>query len=323
MIFITIKNLSIVHCKTTALLINFICGNLIVGGDHYKDHAAIIYEHLKDYADECFLLTGEIPRKEQHRIRAEMDSVPDSKTMILVATGQLIGEGFDFPRLDTLIMATPVAWKGIVEQYAGRLNRDYPGKESVIIYDYVDAHIPVLDNMYAKRLKAYRQIGYQIAANAGKEKQAANAIYDSDSYLSVYEQDLSEAQNGIVISSPTLGRNKVYRFIRLLKDCIERGVRVTIVTWHPDAYRYGRDEARIELMELLRNSGFHLVLAQEHCEHYAVIDHKIVWYGSMKLLSRDDVDDNIMRVVSDDIATELLEMTFGSDDMPKEYSLPI
>ncbi|MGB8454242.1 MAG: hypothetical protein WCD89_18160 [Anaerocolumna sp.] len=51
--------------------------------------------------------------------------------MILIATGKLIGEGFDFPRLDTLIMATPVAWKGVVEQYAGRLNRDYEGKERV------------------------------------------------------------------------------------------------------------------------------------------------------------------------------------------------
>lgn len=82
-----------------------------------------------------------------------------SETMILIATGQLIGEGFDYPRLDTLIMATPVAWKGVVEQYAGRLHRDFEGKQNVMIYDYVDAHIPVFDNMYAKRLKAYKRIG--------------------------------------------------------------------------------------------------------------------------------------------------------------------
>ncbi len=62
-----------------------------------------------------------------------MNQVTPKESMILVATGKLIGEGFDYPRLDTLIMATPVAWKGVVEQYAGRLNRDYDGKKNVII----------------------------------------------------------------------------------------------------------------------------------------------------------------------------------------------
>lgn len=61
-----------------------------------------------------------------------MDTVPVTESLILVATGQLIGEGFDYPRLDTLIMAAPVAWKGLVEQYAGRLNRDFEDKQNVI-----------------------------------------------------------------------------------------------------------------------------------------------------------------------------------------------
>ena len=90
--------------------------------------------------------------------------------MILVATGQLVGEGFDFPRLDTLIMATPVAWKGLVEQYAGRLNRDYEGKENVVIFDYIDSNIRVFDNMYAKRLKAYKRIGYSLQGEPGIHK---------------------------------------------------------------------------------------------------------------------------------------------------------
>ena len=93
-------------------------------------------------------------------------------------TGSLVGEGFDFPRLDTLFMATPVSFRGVVEQYAGRLNRDYAGKENVIIYDYVDNHIPMFDNMYAKRLKAYKQIGYELDCGLQIGKQTVNAIYD-------------------------------------------------------------------------------------------------------------------------------------------------
>ena len=93
---------------------------------------------------------------------------------------------------------------------------------------------------------------------------------------------------------------------------------MTIVTWHPDAYKYGRDDVRMELMERLRKAGFEIRLVEETCEHYAVIDRNIVWYGSMNLLSKEDAEDNLMRVCSKDIAAELLEMTFGSEaDMQK------
>ena len=52
----------------------------------------------------------------------ELRQVSREQSVLLVATGQLIGEGFDYPRLDTLIMAMPVAWKGVVEQYAGLIH---------------------------------------------------------------------------------------------------------------------------------------------------------------------------------------------------------
>ena len=103
----------------------------------------------------------------------------------------------------------------------------------------------------------------------------------------------------------------------------EAGVKVTIVTWHPDEYKYGKDEHRIELMELLRNAGFHIELMTESCQHYAVVDKEIVWYGSMNLLSKDDIEDNIMRVSSKAIAEKLLEMTFRKDNDLNEYQLPL
>ncbi len=100
------------------------------------------------------MLSGENTKKQHHAVLEQMKQVKADKSMILVATGKLIGEGFDYPRLNTLIMAMPVSWKSVVEQYAGRLNRDYGGKKSVIIYDYVDSHISMFEKMYHKRLKA-------------------------------------------------------------------------------------------------------------------------------------------------------------------------
>ena len=289
----------------------------------FTDHADKLYSIVKDYADHVFLLTGNKSKKEQRELRAVMDAVTVEESLILIATGQLIGEGFDYPRLDTLIMADPVAWKGVVEQYAGRLNRDFEGKENVMIYDYIDANIPVFDNMYCKRLKVYKRIGYKLFNEDPAEKQVVNAIFDSDTYKTIYERDLDEAEKDIVISSPTLGKHKVMRMLSLLKERQKAGVKITIVTWPPDAYLYGRDEHRIELMETLRNAGFNIILVKDSCEHYAIIDNEIVWYGSMNLLSKDDVEDNIMRIVNRSISEELLELTFKKGKQLQQYSLPL
>lgn len=285
----------------------------------YVDHAKKLSERLKTYADRLILLTGANGTKARRAQMEELNKVDNSDSLILVGTGSLLGEGFDFPRLDTLFMATPVSGENVVEQYVGRLNRDYDGKENVIVYDYVDSHIPKFDKMYSARMKAYKKIGYELCVNMDGEKQKANAIYDIENYAETYLKDLEEANSAVVVSSPRLNNQKVDRIINMLGKRRELGVKVTIVTWHPDAYKYGKDDVRMELMERLRKAGFEIRLVEETCEHYAVIDNEIVWYGSVNLLSKEDAEDNLMRVCSKDIAAELLEMTFGSEVELQEW----
>lgn len=244
----------------------------------YVDHAKKLSERLKTYADRLILLTGANGTKARRAQVEELNKVDNSDSLILVGTGSLLGEGFDFPRLDTLFMATPVSGENVVEQYVGRLNRDYDGKENVIVYDYVDSHIPKFDKMYSARMKAYKKIGYELCVNMDGEKQKANAIYDIENYAETYWKDLEEANSAVVVSSPRLNNQKVDRIINMLGKRRELGVKVTIVTWHPDAYKYGKDDVRMELMERLRKAGFEIRLVEETCEHYAVIDNEIVWY---------------------------------------------
>ncbi|MBD5549270.1 MAG: DEAD/DEAH box helicase family protein [Lachnospiraceae bacterium] len=279
----------------------------------YVEHSQRLYQRLISYADKVFLLSGSNSKKEHKEILKQMNQVTPEESMILVATGKLIGEGFDYPRLDTLIMATPVAWKGVVEQYAGRLNRDYDGKKNVIIYDYVDSHISMFDRMYHKRLKAYKQIGYDIFSGIGAQKQTTNAIFDIDNYTDIYQNDLLTAEKEIIISSPAISGKKVYEMIHLLKEKQEAGIKIVIITWKPDCYGYGDSAYWQELQEQMRKAGFEMNLVENYCEHYCIIDYQVVWYGSMNFLGKEDAEDNLMRIVDGKIANELLEMTFGNE----------
>jgi len=279
----------------------------------YKDHAEKLFERLKSYADYVFIMTGNNSKKEHRKILDQMRQVNNDESMILVATGSLVGEGFDFPRLDTLFMATPISFRGVVEQYAGRLNRDYAGKENVIIYDYVDNHIPMFDNMYIKRLKAYKQIGYELSSGLKVDKQMVNAIYEGDNYRETFHKDLLDADKNIIISSPVISGQKVYELISMLKEKQETGVQITIVTWTYDSYGFGDAAYWMQLHEDMRKAGFYIKTVEEYCDRFAVIDQKVVWYGNINLLAKDKVDDSIMRVMSKEIAGELMEITFGDN----------
>ena len=272
-----------------------------------KEHAAFLYERLKTKTDHIFLLQGGSSTKQKEELRTQMRAVPPAESVVLVAIGQYIGEGFNFPRLDTMMLAMPISWQGNVEQYAGRLHRDYEGKQDVIIYDYVDAHIRVLESMYYKRLRTYKRIGYEIITAPNQEKQTANAIFDSESYLPVYEKDLQQANKSIYIASPGLNKSKARRLIALVEQQQTAGVSVTVITLPADSYPQARVEPTKALQTMLQSAGIYLVLQPDLHTHFAVIDQEIVWYGSTNLLSRDKEDDGLMRICSRDVALELLE----------------
>ena len=186
-------------------------------------------------------------------------------------------------------------------------------KENVIIYDYVDNHIPMFDNMYMKRLKAYKQIGYELASGLHTDKQTVNAIYDGNNYSENYCKDLLEANKNIIISSPAISGTKVYELINLLKEKQLSGVQITIVTWAPESYGFGDAAYWMQLHEDMRKAGFYIKTVEESCERFAVIDQEVVWYGNINLLAKNKIDDSIMSLRSKEVAGELMELTFGNN----------
>lgn len=286
----------------------------------FTEHAEIFRRMLEDRVRHVFLLQGGKSNKERERITDELRNVPTEESVVLVAIGKYIGEGFNFPRLDTMMLAAPISWQGNVEQYAGRLHRDYEGKRDVIIYDYVDTHIKVLERMYHKRLRTYKKIGYEICLNLSQERQQTNAIFDMESYQTVYEKDLQQANREIVISSPGINKAMVKRTLELVKIRQTAGVMVNVITIPAEDYPENRIEVTDQLIEELMQSGVNVSLISGMHEHFAVFDQEIVWYGSLNLLSKGKEQDNLMRVQSADIAAELLEMGFALQET--EFGLP-
>ena len=278
----------------------------------HKEHARLIFEKLQGAADHIYLLYGDNTDKENAEIRASLKAVPKTETLILIATGQKIGEGFDFPRLDVLMLAAPVSFEGRLEQYIGRLNRDYEGKEAVYVYDYIDAHIRFFDNMYAKRLRTYKRTGFTLWAGEIHSKQIIHAIYDSGNYSEKFEQDMIEADKSIVISSPELRQDKIERLLYLLKPRQEAGVQITVITTDPENTSFGSPGVLYELIAGMKEARIFVQTKEEVEERFAVIDDELVWHGGVNLLGKEDLWDNLMRIKNEQVAAELLEIALGN-----------
>ena len=127
-----------------------------------KDHAQYFADRLGHFARNVLLLRGGMGTRQRREVMQRLEDVSETEERILIATGRYVGEGFDDARLDTLLLAMPVSWKGTLAQYVGRLHRLHPAKREVLVYDYVDDVVPTLRRMSEKRIRGYGSLGYSV-----------------------------------------------------------------------------------------------------------------------------------------------------------------
>lgn len=130
-----------------------------------REHAVELGHLLEKKEINFQILKGSMRVKERNKAMSEL-----ANKQVIVATGKYIGEGFDLPKLDTLILALPISWKGNLVQYVGRIQREFEGKSKIQVYDYVDETLPMLTRMYQKRLAGYKAMGFTIV-NSKDENQ--------------------------------------------------------------------------------------------------------------------------------------------------------
>ena len=275
-----------------------------------KQHVDLLAERLKSYANNVIQLTGTCTAKEKREALQRLQEIPADEPLVIVATGQYVGEGFDYPRLDTLFLALPISWKGRLEQYAGRLHRENDGKKDVRIYDYIDIHEPVCDNMYHNRLRAYAAIGYQ-TVQLGQPTlfeeicdlpayYEDSQIFNGMTFFKSLIKDIATAKQSVVISSPRLYRVTNNKLVSLLKEQSANGVEVAIVTAIND-----------EQYDFLQSSGLHATTNPNLKLCTIVIDKSLVWYGNVNALGFYSDKDNIIKLKDDRIAAEMLNVLFG------------
>ena len=261
-------------------------------------HVATLAELLKPHCPNVITLIGSESTKEKRQKMEHLQSIPSSEQLVIVATGKYVGEGFDYARLDTLFLVSPVAWKGIVAQYAGRLHREFEGKQDVQIYDYIDLRVPVCESMYRKRLKGYASIGYRIRNNEAFDSlfPIIDVIYDGQNFEPLFISDLSKTKQSVVISCPKIKIGRHSQIADRLADLMANGIEIVL-------YTKEENEDTISLQHL----GISVIYKDHISLHAAIIDKSTIWYGSVNILGYRSLEDNLIRFNNSEIASNLLD----------------
>ncbi len=127
-------------------------GRIILVVSDRVEHCERLAELIKEKGGEPAILTGRVKTVDRSEIVA---GLRNNKIKILVATVQLIGEGFDAPGLASLFMTTPIKFSGRVLQTIGRVLRPEAGKKAYV-FDYLDP-VGVLEASAKARIRIYNE----------------------------------------------------------------------------------------------------------------------------------------------------------------------
>ncbi|MBN2829657.1 MAG: restriction endonuclease subunit R, partial [Candidatus Cloacimonetes bacterium] len=126
------------------------------------EHLTILEKMFIGMCKNLIVIKGGMGKKQMKKLKERLNSLADDEERLILASGKYIGEGFDYPILDTIFLTLPISWKGTLQQYVGRIMRTHDNKDSLEVYDYIDVNNPYLVKMLNKRKSAYKSLGFDI-----------------------------------------------------------------------------------------------------------------------------------------------------------------
>lgn len=146
-------------------------GNTFIALVERTKHAEVLTSLLKAQGVSCEFVVGSIdvdgePKKKKaipREVRAKIVAdFKEGRIQGLVATYDLLAEGFDYRPLNRLFMVSPIKWKGTVVQSIGRVQRPHDSKVDAVVYDYVDEVAMFQRQAESRFFRVYKPMGMRV-----------------------------------------------------------------------------------------------------------------------------------------------------------------
>ncbi len=242
----------------------------------FIEHARLLAKSLLQIDPNLNLLVYAGDPKEKAANQEKLKELAGQKRVVLVGTYSSIGEGFDFPPLDTLMLALPIKSQVSISQAIGRIHRQTKTKKQVLVYDYVDEMLPMLKNMYEVRRREYKKQGY-VQILPIEPIHPLPACYQPqeftlDQAAARLAADIIQTKSRFTMTTRNLNDQEEARllgFLDLLPQPPHQPVRVDLFV----------ESISKEQFHRLAKRGVNVHVHERIVERYLILDQKTIWYG--------------------------------------------
>lgn len=152
--------------------------------------------------------------------------------------------------------------------------------------------------------------------------EGAAGAFTEGTFYPAFLKDLARARQSIVIFSPFATGGGTARWIDSLRAALCRGVRVRVLTRPPKEFGGGQTDEVTDLVRALRDLNVTVDLRARMHEKIAILDGRILWHGSLNILSHRDTHESMLRIESPTVCQQLGRFLGTSTGRPEEDAAP-
>jgi phosphatidylserine/phosphatidylglycerophosphate/cardiolipin synthase-like enzyme len=133
-----------------------------------------------------------------------------------------------------------------------------------------------------------------------------SSLYNENTFYQAFLNDLRHAQQEVIIESPFITIKRMKTFEHIFKILIKKGIKIYIITRDPKEYTNGYEIQSEQAIQWCEYAGIQVLLCSgNHHRKLAIIDKKILWEGSLNILSQVQSREFMRRIESQKLTEEL------------------
>lgn len=133
-----------------------------------------------------------------------------------------------------------------------------------------------------------------------------SSLFDETTFYKTFIRDLSQCTDEAIIESPFITSNRVASLLPIFSKMRSRGIKITVNTRHPAEHEGSFEVQARNSIESLQATGVQVLFTGRHHRKLAIIDRKILWEGSLNMLSQSDSCEIMRRIDSRQLAMQMV-----------------
>ncbi len=137
----------------------------------------------------------------------------------------------------------------------------------------------------------------------------SSSLFDETTFYAAFIRDLNRCTSEVIIESPFITGNRVASLLPIFSKMTSRGIRITVNTKSTDEYEVPFELHASSAIERLQAIDVQVLFTGGHHRKLAIFDRRILWEGSLNILSQNDSCEIMRRVASEQLAVQMIQFT--------------